>query len=161
MNIFYIHEDPNQAAKMMHNKHIVKMILESAQMLSTAHQVLDGPSSDYYKQAYINHPSTKWVRQATGNYEWLYSHFLALCLEYSNRYNGKIHKTYQKLGIKLQKFPDNLPKGKFTQPPCAMPDQYRVSDTDHIINYRLYYIKEKIKNNQDLERFLAYKGETK
>jgi hypothetical protein len=156
MNIFYIHEDPTVAPKMMTDKHIVKMILESAQMLSTAHRVLDGEDSlPVYKQAYVNHPSTKWVRQSTKNYAWLYSHFIALSLEYSARYKGRVHSTYAKLHEHLANFPKNLQDGKFTQPPCAMPDIYKVSDRDHIMNYRLYYLKEKIKTEKDLDRFLS------
>ena len=72
MNIFYLDSDPYVAAKMHCDKHVVKMILESAQMLSTAHRVLDGDEyadeRGLYKMAHKNHPSTIWVRTSTDNY---------------------------------------------------------------------------------------------
>jgi hypothetical protein len=154
MNIFYIHKNPKISAQAMTDKHVVKMILESAQMLSTAHRLLDGENApkDVYKVAYSNHPSTAWVRQNTENYDWLFNHFLWLCDEYQKRYN-RVHKTYTKLVLSLFHWPYNLKKGKFIQPPCCMPDEYKISKNDHVENYRTYYIKEKIKTEKDAERF--------
>ena len=62
MNIFYLDKDPVKAAQVQYNKHVVKMILESAQMLCTAHHVYGDPDSVPYKQAHLNHPSTIWTR---------------------------------------------------------------------------------------------------
>jgi len=62
MNIFYLDKDPVKAAQLQYNKHVVKMILESAQMLCTAHHVHGNPDDVPYKQAHLNHPSTMWVR---------------------------------------------------------------------------------------------------
>ena len=42
MNIFYLHENPEICAEYHCDKHVVKMILETAQMLSTAHRIIDG-----------------------------------------------------------------------------------------------------------------------
>ena len=79
MNIFYLHRDPVIAAKVHYNKHIVKMILESAQMLCTAHHEIMGEDADVpYKRAHVNHPSTIWCRSSAQNYAWLYDHFVAL-----------------------------------------------------------------------------------
>ena len=82
MNIFYLDRNPVIAAQMMCDKHVVKMILESAQMLSTAHRVLDGDDraneTGLYKMAHKNHPSTIWVRASSENYRWLWKHFDAL-----------------------------------------------------------------------------------
>ena len=68
MNIFYLDRNPIVAAQMMCDKHVVKMILESAQMLSTAHRVLDGDTYadlvGLYKIAHKNHPSSVWVRSS-------------------------------------------------------------------------------------------------
>ena len=77
MNIFYLDEDPEVAAIVQYNKHVVKMILESAQMLCTAHRYYDNDDVPY-KTAHLNHPSTIWVRQNTKHYFWLYKHMLAL-----------------------------------------------------------------------------------
>ena len=99
------------------------MILESAQMLCTAHRELDGEkicSNSLYKSTHKNHPSAKWVRESKQNYSWLYQHMLALGFEYTKRY-GKLHKSIKTLSNTLINFPKNLPYGKFTQPPQAMP----------------------------------------
>jgi hypothetical protein len=151
MNIFYLHQNPEVSAKAMTNKHVVKMILESAQMLSTAHQLLDGPSDKFYKAAYMNHPSTVWVRQNVHHYMWLLNHFIALSNEYTIRY-GKQHATYIKLSTLLSNPPKAIANKKFMQPPQAMPDIYK--DVDSIQAYRRYYLNEKIKNDDDLSRFV-------
>ena len=79
MNIFYLHEDPQEASEMMCDKHNVKMILESAQMLSTAHRVLDGDEyadqHELHKATHKNHPSTVWTRSTDENYDWHFDLF--------------------------------------------------------------------------------------
>lgn len=152
MNIFYLHSDPQIAAKAMTNKHIVKMILESAQMLSTAHHVLDGDQapSGLYKVTHINHPSTVWVRQSVQHYNWLYRHFIALCDEYTNRYN-KIHLTERKLSFILATPPKNITDQGFVSAPPAMPDQYKTGDS--ISSYHNYYQAEKLHLEVDKSRF--------
>ena len=119
MNIFYLDKDPVIAAQLMCNKHVVKMIVESAQMLSTTHRVCDG--DDYanemglYKLAHKNHPSTKWVR--------------------SN------HAT-SRLRIALYKPPTNIVHGvPVTDPPQCMPEECKQDDT--VFAYQTYYIVEK------------------
>ena len=91
MNIFYFDEDPWRAAEMQPDKMLVKMPLETAQMLCTAHRILDGDKYadevGLYQKAYMNHPCTIWARETSGNYGWLLKHFLALSLEYHYRYN--------------------------------------------------------------------------
>ena len=83
MNIFYLDESPVVAAKVQYNKHVVKMILESAQMLCAAHHVLGSSIDIPYKLAHKNHPSTIWVRQNSIHYDWLYFHMQALGFELS------------------------------------------------------------------------------
>ena len=103
MNIFYLHQNPEQAARYQYNKHVVKMLLESAQMLCTAHHVYGSPEQKEnvpYKQAHLNHPSTIWVRTNNRNYMWLYWHMIALGEEYTKRYNKK-HLTITKLLEKI------------------------------------------------------------
>ena len=84
MNIFYLHPDPAKAASFFYDKHKVKMILESAQMLCTAHHVYNNGDNVPYKKAHLNHPSTIWVRDSIHHYNWLYDHMLALGREYYN-----------------------------------------------------------------------------
>lgn len=145
MNIFYLDKDPVKAAQYSCDKHVVKMILESAQMLCTAHRVLDGDERAdelfMYKKAHVNHPSTIWVRDNVHNYWWLYRLFEALCDEYTYRY-GKGHMTDLKLRDTLRKPPMNIPVNKkFYQPPQCMPDQYKGEDS--VEAYQKYYMGEK------------------
>lgn len=156
MNIFMLDRNPAIAAQYMVDKHVVKMILESAQLLSTAHRVIDGEQyidtssgrkikrwllSDarepvMYKATHINHPSAVWSRQSVENYLWLVDHFFALLNEYNYRY-GKIHKCSD-MGYQLQSPPLNLKAWDATPMICAMDQKYIVSD-DPVENYRNYY----------------------
>jgi hypothetical protein len=143
VNIFYLHADPRVAARYHNDKHVVKMILESAQMLSTAHRELDDDVDDIlYRSTHKNHPSTKWARENITNYMWLYFLFEALCDEYTHRY-GKVHLTDQKLRDVLQHSPKNIsPDSSFTQPPQCMPEGYKI-EGNSIEAYRNYYMGEK------------------
>ncbi len=140
MNIFYLDKCPYKAAELQYNKHVVKMILESAQMLCTAHHHYDNGDNVPYKKAHYNHPSTKWCRQNKNNYRWLYNHMIALGEEYTARY-GKQHLTIPKCWESLACYPPGMPWGKFTQPPQAMPDEYKRDCAIHA--YWLYYVHEK------------------
>ena len=139
MNIFYLDEDPEVAAIVQYNKHVVKMILESAQMLCTAHRYY-GNDDVPYKTAHLNHPSTIWVRQNTKHYFWLYKHMLALGEEYTHRY-GKVHMSITKCKEPLRLAPINMPTYKFEQPPQCMPDEFKSDCAIHA--YWAYYIGEK------------------
>ena len=141
MNILYLDEDPVRAAKVQYNKHVVKMILESAQMLCTAHHVYGNPDDVPYKQAHLNHPSTIWCRKSIPNYMWLYNHMIALGNEYTKRY-GKKHLSITKCKEFLSVAPQEINKyASFTQPPQAMPDEYK--DKCSVQAYWNYYIGEK------------------
>ena len=145
MNIFFLDERPDKCAEMHNDKHCVKMILESAQMLSTAHRELDGNVPDIlYKSTHKNHPSTIWVRSSKQHYDWLFRLFRMLSAEYSIRYsehNFKVHKTWDKLGKLLETAPKNIKDNGFVPPPQCMPDYCKKPDT--IDAYRNYYMTEK------------------
>jgi len=80
MNIFALHNCPIESAKIQHDKHVVKMILESAQMLCS---VFDNEKYNDipYKRTHYNHPCTVWTRTDLNNFYWLVNHALALCNE--------------------------------------------------------------------------------
>jgi len=158
MNIFYLSKDAVEAAQMMVDRHVVKMILESAQLLSTAHRVLDGKEIQYvsesgrkakryelydsrepilYKATHINHASAVWVRRSIENYNWLVEHMFALMDEYTYRYDKK-HKCSGELSYMLQSPPKKLEDYDWTPMPSCMDDKYIISD-DPITNYRNYY----------------------
>jgi len=134
MNIFYLDHDPQKAAEYQCNKHVVKMILESAQLLSTTHYVFKSVYLDVlYKPTHINHPCSIWVRQSHQNYNWLYQHYEALCDEYTWRY-GKSHKS-ESLSSLLKKCP--VLENKPSKPALAMPDEFKVDCP--VESYRNYY----------------------
>ena len=140
MNIFYLDKCPVKAAKYQYNKHVVKMILESAQMLCTAHHHYDENTTVPYKRAHYNHPSTIWVRENSLHYDWLYEHMLALGKEYTKRYNN-IHLSIYKCKVPLANQPKNILHEPFEQPPQAMPDEYK--NNCSIKAYWDYYIGDK------------------
>ena len=143
MNIFYLHSDPREAAKLQYNKHVVKMILESAQMLCTAHHCYGDRyqrENVPYKQAHLNHPSTIWARRSKATYMWLFKHMMALGYEYWLRY-GKQHLSISKCSMFLSKPPVHIQGDDWVQPPQAMPDEYK--DPCSIQAYWNYYIGEK------------------
>jgi murein L,D-transpeptidase YafK len=146
MNIFYLSKDPLKCAELHCNKHCVKMIIEYAQLLSTAHRVLDN-NVDVYKIAYLNHPSTIWTRKNKANYKWLSMLWVYLCNEYTYRYD-KTHLTEKKLKHHLNKTPLNIPEGEFFDPPQCMPEDVKSPSTikayqDYYKKYKQYFAKWK------------------
>ena len=143
MNIFYLDKCPVKAAQVQYNKHVVKMILESAQMLCTAHHCYgdkDQVKNVPYKQAHLNHPSTVWTRRSKSTYMWLYDHMMALGDEYTKRY-GKTHLSITKCKDFLAIPPKHIQGNDWCQPPQAMPDEYK--DKCSVKAYWNYYIGEK------------------
>ena len=164
MNIFYLDNDPLKCAQMHNDKHVVKMILEYCQLLSTAHRVLDGHNvimksktgrnvqrwvlndtrnDILYSATHINHPSAVWCRQSLPNYQWLHELLVELCAEYTYRY-GKVHKC-QAIGLveALKQSPDKIPFMAFTAPTPAMPEDVKITGNS-LASYRNYYINNKV-----------------
>lgn len=136
MNVFYIDESPEKAAEYLVDRHVVKMSCEYAQLLSTAHRVLDGVSDDsVYKLTHKNHPSAIWVRESNNNYLWLLDHWVFTLREYTHRYE-KFHSS-KRLYEKLKNLPKNIPIHQSTQPPLCMPDEYKTNNA--VDSYRNYY----------------------
>jgi hypothetical protein len=100
-------------------------------------KLFDNRENYLYKATHINHPSAIWCRESVSNYNWLSDHMFALLSEYTYRYE-KEHKVQGYLSYLLQSPPFNLKKFEWTEMPCAMPDEYKISD-DPVINYRQYY----------------------
>ncbi len=149
MNIFYLHSNPKICAIYHNNKHLVKMILETVQLLYSCIHISNPELLEYapfnkagirgYKITHKNHPSTIWTRTSIANYQWLCKLGIELCHEYTFRYN-KIHSCQIHLEWLIQQQP-NIPNNPFTQPLQAMPEKYKHKDS--IIAYRNYYIHEK------------------
>lgn len=158
MNIFVLDENPKLAAQYHNDKHVVKMILETAQLLSTAHRVLDGQEmivkrnnrskkiytlpdkreNFLYGATHINHPCAIWCRENIHNYHWLVQLFAFLLSEYGYRYDkdhkcGKIFDALFECGA-----PKNINPNPRTPFALAMPDIYKVPG-DAVASYRNYY----------------------
>lgn len=162
MNIFYLDNDTEKCAEYHVDKHVVKMILEYCQLLSTAHRLSDGlvepgmsksgrnikryrlmdnRDNVLYQATHVNHPSAVWARASKENYLWLADLLVKLSKEYTRRY-GRMHKCESDGLIKaLQTPPNNIRSRGFTQPTPAMPDEYKSDDS--IMSYRTYYVKDK------------------
>lgn len=141
MNIFYLYDCPIAAAQAQCDKHVVKMILESAQMLCSAQRLLGNTADHLYKITHQNHPCTVWVREAVGNYRWLLTHFEALCDEYSYRY-GKTHLCRTKLQQTLTQVPASLSSGMTPFRPAV--GSYDAS-LSLIENYRRFYAAKHVR----------------
>mgnify|MGYP003335687260 CR=1 FL=1 len=163
MNIFAVDHSPEEAARSLCDKHVTKMIVESAQLLSTAHRLIDGEQYDgktlsgrnakrwrltdssrddrIYQATFINHPCAIWARSCSSNYLWLAKHALAMCEEFELRYEHG-HKTK---GL-IEFFVDNLPvrilHGPLEDFALAMPEEYKDSGNT-VKSYRDYYIHVK------------------
>lgn len=132
MNIFFLHHNPATCAAMHCDKHVVKMILESSQLLSTAHHVLASPVceeveflSNLLKPTHENHPCALWVRDSSGNYLWLLHLLDSLHGEYHRRY-GRVHALRHMQLNYLCKLPASIPSGNLTAPALAMPASAKV-----------------------------------
>jgi hypothetical protein len=131
MNIFYLCRDVKKCAMYHCDRHVVKMILETCQLLCTAIWLAGGQA--HCKPTHKNHPSAIWARTNKENWIWLRSLGLALCEEYTFRY-GKTHKLQSV--IEDLKVPD-IPDGDFIEPFLAMPEEYKTEDA--LESYRKYY----------------------
>jgi hypothetical protein len=163
MNLFFLHLDPQRSANYYCNRHCIKIILEITQMLYCAHWLAPNTPTGWitdhelcldlkpYRKTHYNHPTSKWIRQHINNYKYACSMALALCIEYTARYN-KIHQCQQRIEWLQEHIPridesidipnsylatTNIPPG-CTPVPLAMPEQYHSSDL--LQSYRTYYI---------------------
>ena len=164
MNIFYLDRDTQKCVEYHCDKHVVKMIVEYSQLLSTAHRLLDGTEEMrlsnagrrirtfrmqsieddeiLYQATHWNHPSAVWTRSSDSCYQYLHQLVSALAKEYTYRY-GKIHLS-ERSGVldKLSKVPKNISSGIFTEPTPAMPKEFIIAG-DSLKSYRQYYVGAK------------------
>lgn len=141
MNIFILDTDVTKCAEYHVDKHTIKMILETTQLLNNA---LIKNNSNYiqvYRQTHKNHPASLWAGESKDNFDWLLNLGLALCNEYTYRY-GKIHKCQSILeDFDLANYKLKIPSIGLTPFVKCMPDQYKVEDT--VQSYRNYYRGDK------------------
>ena len=160
MNIFILHHNHTICAKYHCDKHIVKMIIETAQLLYTCilisgiighdHSIintapLNSSGNHGYRPTHKNHPCSIWLRESIANYEWLCNLGIELCKQYTLRY-GKIHATQLHIEWLCCVCP-NIPDRNMTTFAVVMPDDckiYKNNMIDPIESYRKYYVKYKI-----------------
>lgn len=133
MNIFYLDQDPVKSARAHGDKHIVKMPLETAQMLSTIWHLFGDDNevkNNIYKATHATHPCTQWVATNKSTYGWTYRFYVALCQEFEFR-RGKIHASYG-FSTYLSLVPGGLSEGKFIAPPQCMPDQFTIENESKV-----------------------------
>lgn len=166
MNVFVLDKNPRKAAEYHCNKHVVKMILETCQMMTTACWIdllykHGKKTSDFKKQkdmqgwlfenvtedlrppwrmTHINHPCSVWTRESMDNYWWLGELGINLLLEYHTRYK-KIHRA-TKIFDWLFLHPPDLPNVGLTPHPICMPEIYKKED-NVVASYRSFYIGDK------------------
>ena len=151
MNIFVTDLCPILSAKALDNKRLVKMILESAQLLSAAIYLNSDETvyPDIYKPTHLKHPCTIWASENRSNWLWLYDHFMALCAEYTFRY-GKEHKS-QSLSAALLKYSTCLPDAKDKTPfaNCTKSDDLKCNFKNHPDTLEAYQQYLCVKWNND------------
>ena len=144
MNIFAIEKSKDGgidwvgSAKSQDNYRVVKMILESCQILCTNLNYLYGEKVSPYRSCHLNHPSTKWARESSANFEMLIEHTMALIDEYHLRFGNKNHKCESVLEKVLDLYePSLFPSNDPTTLPMCMPDEFKGSCI--VESYRSYY----------------------
>jgi hypothetical protein len=144
MNIFFLDFNPRKAANYHCDKHVVKMILETAQLLYSAHWMLDATQlpETAYRKTHVKHPCSIWVRESLANYIWLCELGKALCEEFTFRY-GKIHKTQAHIEWLTVHPPPSLENIGVTTIRLAMPQEYK--QPNPVESYRAFYRENKMK----------------
>lgn len=139
MNIFVLNENPVIAAQDHCDKHVVKMILEGAQMMSFSHHAVGSTVPGMYaiSKSHMSHPCTLWARKSSANYMWLYELTRALCEQYTDRY-GKIHKTDRVAMRHLWRIPPGYKKHNLTRHALCMPEEFHQANV--VEAYRDFYV---------------------
>lgn len=142
MNIFVLDKTPEKSAQFQCDKHIVKMIVETCQILYSVYYFNSKIKDIPYKLTHKNHPCMVWARESWQNFTWLQIHLDELLKEYQRRYN-KEHKCMSD-AIWINKYKKQIKFQKTLHTPFVqcMPEKYRSADA--IEAYRNYYNGEKL-----------------
>lgn len=142
MNIFVLDRDPRHAARMLCDQHVVKMLLESCQLL--CFQFEPGIAPYKRSKSHYNHPVSVWTRESKDNYIWLIEHTRAIIREFQIR-NQKLHKSQTVFEWVVDNYNSlKFPKTSLTDFRQCMPEEYQVPG-DPVQAYRNYYIKDKVR----------------
>lgn len=138
MNIFVLDTDIRACARYHADRHVVKMILEGAQMLCTVLHQAGQPAP--YRPTHTQHPCTRWAGESLTNWQWLKR--LTLCLNDEYLYRYRKTDWHQSALVVRDLSPPPLPAKGLTPFAQAMPEQYRVSE-DAVQAYRNFYVHVK------------------
>jgi hypothetical protein len=140
MNIFVLDTDIQKCAQYHADQHVVKMVLESAQMLGA---VLNQHGiKTPYRSTHVNHPCTMWAGESLSNWRWLRKLALALNGEYRYRYEKDVDHKSAGVILELPEPPiDDIGLTEFAQ---AMPEKFRIPG-DTVQAYRNFYRGDKIR----------------
>ena len=141
MNIFVLDEDPQKAAELHCDQHVIKMTLETAQMLSTSVLFYQKDESGLYKMTHKNHPCSVWARESRGNFIWLASLGAHLANEHKVRYSPKKPHASLKVIQRALSFQKTIPEGPMTAFAQAMPKEYKSDNA--VLSYQNFYRNEK------------------
>lgn len=139
MNIFVLDSDPQVAASYLCNKHVVKMVTETAQLLSTCYP----RGVIRYKHTHVNHPCAAWARASLANFRWLLAHGLWIAEEYAVRY-GRDHASAEVIESCLGQDPA-IPDVGLTPFARAIKEPWKAqtSSLPIVEAYRAYYVGDK------------------
>jgi len=140
MNIFVLDLDPKKCAEYHVDKHAIKMILETAQILCGVHHITQSQLDIPYKLSHKNHPCCIWARECVENYDWLCQLGIELCQEYTYRY-GKRHKSQDVIEWAIEHKPSIRINQSITCFALAMPDECKIGNA--VESYRQYYMVDK------------------
>lgn len=143
MNIFVLHHSAHIAAMYHSDVHVVKMTLETAQILATVHHLHGNGDAVKYKPTHQNHPCVKWAAASLLNYRWLQLLGVSLARQYRMRY-GKEHACSELFSGELQDAPPALNKAPNVPFALCMPEECK--DADPVVAYRKYYLKKHQEN---------------
>lgn len=159
MNIFFLHPNPKRCARWHCDRHVVKMILETTQLLYTAHWVLaaatgtrpdfstapfrkGGEVRGYLPVSNALHPCAQWTYQSLVHYKWLTRLGLALCAEFKHRFGPTPHSCEAHLRWLRRNPPEAAADLGWHEPPLAMPVEFR-RGRNAVRSYRVYYVESK------------------
>lgn len=135
MNIFYLDKNPKLAAQMLCDKHVVKMVNETVQILSTVRDKLSLPRP--VAPTHPHHPSIIWAGESWANYMWLWQYLIAICKEFEHRYHHKHDYEEFIKGLRCLNF-SLFPTAKPTPVRLAVPDKFK-HIKNPVVAYRKYY----------------------
>jgi hypothetical protein len=139
MNCFPLDHNMAKSVEYHCDTHVVKIILEGVQMLSSANRIHG--SFGCYKMSHEHHPMTVWAAKSQANYDWMRAYVLHLNTEWQHRWHHNINHKSVNAMLNMPHLNIRFSKDLTPMPAC-MPDECLVDDTSPllpVVDYRNYY----------------------